>query len=138
MSRRLAAAAVVLAIAGAGATGCGLGMGTASRAPDAPASASAALASASFLTAGHQNVGQLFVYQGSPRWLYMSVDMPSGNEWITCQVVGSDGTLRTIGKFRLSDGYGNWGSPDPDSFGVVTGARLVAANGTVLATATLG
>jgi hypothetical protein len=66
----------------------------------------------------------------------MYVDIGTGNESVTCQVVGADGQVSTIGSFRLADGYGAWGSPDPGNVGTLTGARLVSANGTVLATAT--
>ena len=43
----------------------------------------------------------------------MSVDLGSGNEAVTCQVVGADGQVTTVGTFKLADGYGSWGSPDP-------------------------
>ena len=66
----------------------------------------------------------------------MSVDLESGNGTVTCQVVGKDGRVTTIGSFRLADGYGAWGSPDPGYLGTLAGARLVSADGTVLATAT--
>jgi hypothetical protein len=55
---------------------------------------------------------------------------------VICQVEGSDGRFTTIGSFRLSGGYGYWGSPDPVTSGQLTGARLVTTTGTVLATAT--
>ena len=39
--------------------------------------------------------------------------------------------------FQLSDGYGSWGSsPYTAGPGTIMGARLLSANGTVLATAT--
>ena len=44
--------------------------------------------------------------------------------------------MTTVGSFRLSGGYGYWGSPDPVTSGPLTGARLVTSTGTVLATAT--
>ncbi len=71
----------------------------------------------------------------------MSVDIGSGsgavdNGTVICQVEGSDGRMTTVGSFRLSGGYGYWGSPDPVTSGLLTGARLVTTTGTVLATAT--
>lgn len=66
----------------------------------------------------------------------MSVDIGSGNDTVVCQVEGSDGHFTTVGSFRLSGGYGYWGSPDPVTSGPLTGARLVTTTGTVLATAT--
>jgi hypothetical protein len=44
--------------------------------------------------------------------------------------------MTTIGTFRLADGHGAWGSPDGAGNTPLTGARLVTASGTVVATAT--
>jgi hypothetical protein len=62
--------------------------------------------------------------------------MGSGSGIVTCQVVGTDGRVSNVGSFKLADGYGAWGSPDPGELGPLAGARLVSANGTVLATGT--
>lgn len=128
-SRRvLAAAAVVVAVVVGGLGGWALSGGT-----SAPASSQ--LASATLLSASHQTVGKVFLYQGSPRWLYMSVDMPSGDGTVLCQVVSQDGHVTTVGSFRLADGHGYWGSPATGAPGQLTSARLVTTNGTVLASA---
>jgi hypothetical protein len=134
MRRVLAATAVGLAVIVAGLGGWRIGAGTGT----APAVSSAAgpLKSASLLSATHQDVGDIYVYLGTSRWLYMSVDLGSGNEAVTCQVVGKDGQVSKIGSFQLADGYGSWGSPDPGNLGPLSGARIVSADGTVLATAT--
>jgi hypothetical protein len=130
--RVLATAAIGLAVIAAGLGGWRIGTGT------APAASSAAgpLKSASLLSATHQDVGDIYVYSGRSTWLYMSVDLGSGNEAVTCQVVGKDGRVTKIGSFQLADGYGSWGSPDPGTLGTLSGARLVSADGTVLASAT--
>jgi hypothetical protein len=126
--RLLATAAVGVAVIAVGLGGWRLGAGT--------APSSARLASADLMTATHQEVGDIFVYSGKTRWVYMSVDLRSGNDLVTCQVVGDDGKVTTIGSFQLADGYGSWGSPDPGTIGALHGARLLSADGTVLATAT--
>jgi hypothetical protein len=41
-----------------------------------------------------------------------------------------------VGSFQLADGYGSWGSPNPGNLGTLSGARLISADGTVLASAT--
>jgi hypothetical protein len=132
MRRVLAATAMGLAVIAAALGGWRIGVGT------APAASSAAgpLKTASLLSATHQDVGDIFVYSGKSTWLYMSVDLGSGNEAVTCQVVGKDGRVTKIGSFQLADGYGSWGSPDPGNLGTLSGARIVSANGTVLATGT--
>jgi hypothetical protein len=133
--RVLAAAAIGLAVIAAGLGGWRIGAG----APPPPAASSAAgsLTSVSLLSATHQNVGNVFLYSGTSKWMYMSVDLDAPpNGTVTCQLVNADGKVTTLGSFRLSGGYGAWGSPDPGYVGNLSGARLVSANGTVLATAT--
>jgi hypothetical protein len=85
--------------------------------------------------ADHDNVGEVYVYSGDQHWMYMSVDLESGNDTVICQLVDSNGHVTTVGSFRLADGYGSWGSPAWTGDGSPVGARLVTANGTVLATA---
>jgi hypothetical protein len=118
-------------------------MGTAARpgppAPGVSQQAQAPLLSAVFRTASNQSVGQVFYFQGSPEWLYMAVALPAGNGMVTCQLLDADGKVTTVGSFRLTNGYGYWGSPDPGDRdpGLVRAARLIAPDGhTVLATAT--
>ena len=133
--RMLATAAVALAAVASGLGGWGL-RGAVS-APSPVQTATASLRSATLLTASHQTAGHIFLYEGSPRWLYMDVDASSGagNGTVICQLEGRDGRIITVGSFHLDGGYGSWGSPDPLEVGSVTGARLISLNGTVLATA---
>jgi hypothetical protein len=133
LRRLLAAAAVGLAVIVAGLGGWRAGVATA---PAAAAPATGPLTSANLLSATHRNVGKVFYYSGNPGWVYMSVDLGAGSGSVTCQVVDKDGRVTTIGSFRLADGYGAWGSPDPGDLGDLSGARLVAANGTVIASGT--
>jgi hypothetical protein len=130
--RVLAATAMGLAVIAAGLGGWRIGAGTG----PAVSSAVGPLTSADLVSATHQEVGDIFVYEGDKRWVYMSVDLGAGNEAVTCQIVGTDGRVTTLGTFRLADGYGSWGSPDPGNLGALRGARLVSADGAVLASAT--
>ena len=135
VSRRLlAAAAVAVALIGGG-VGWGLRDATA---PAASSSQTAALSTAALVTSDHETVGQVFVYNHSPWWTYMSVNMVGqGNAVVTCQLEMADGRFVNVGHFRLDDGYGAWGSsPYTAGPGTIMGARLLSANGTVLATAT--
>jgi hypothetical protein len=100
--------------------------------------AGAPLRSADLISPDDKVVGAVYLYSSSPGWLYLSVDMDSSAENVTCQVVGMDGQVRTIGSFRLAWGDGSWGSPDPDNIGRLRSARLVSPSGTVLATASFG
>jgi hypothetical protein len=127
--RALAAAAVVVALLGAALGGWGLHAST------APAASSALTSATMIAAADHDNVGEVYVYSGDQHWMYMSVDLESGNDTVICQLVDSNGHVTTVGSFRLADGYGSWGSPAWTGDGSPVGARLVTANGTVLATA---
>jgi Putative zinc-finger len=128
--RVLAAAAVVVAVLGAALGGWGLHAAT------APAASSSLSAGTLVAANDHDRVGEVYVYNGGPRWMYMTVDLESGDDAVICQLVSADGHVTTVGSFRLSDGYGSWGSPAWTGNGPPVGARLVTANGTVLATAT--
>jgi hypothetical protein len=132
LRRSLAAVAVGLAVVLAGVGGWRIGVGS------SPAASTAAgpVTTANLLSTAHQSVGTIFLYSGTPRWLFMSVDMESGDGSVTCQLVDANGKVHTLGTFHLVNGYGQWGSPDPGNVGDVHGARLVSATGAVLATAT--
>jgi hypothetical protein len=130
--RILAVAAVCLALIAAGLGGWRISAATS---PASHAVVQAPLISASLVTGSGKTVGTITWYSGSPRWLSMSVDMASGNETVTCQLAGADGRFTTIGSFRLTSGNGAWGTANPGINGTVRGARLVAADGTVLASA---
>jgi hypothetical protein len=128
--RILVAAAMAVAVIAAGLGGWGLHGGTSSP-------TTSALSSATLLTASQQSAGTIYFYDAGSRWLYMSVNLGSGdNSTVICQVEGPDGHVTTVGSFRLTGGYGYWGSPDPVTDGQLTGARLVTTTGKVLATAT--
>jgi hypothetical protein len=132
--RMLTTAAVVLAAAAAGLGGWGLRGATSS--PGAGNIRTAAsLYSAPLTTPSHLAAGTVYLYDGSPRWTYMSVKIGSVNGTVICQLVQRDGHITTVGSFRLNGGSGYWASPDhvdPDN---VKGARLTTTSGTVLATA---
>ncbi len=132
MRRVLAAAAVVFAVVAAGLGGWRIGLGG-----TGPAESSE-LTSASLHSATGAEVGDVYFYSDETRWVFMSIDMGSGNEAVKCQLVSENGTVTQIGTFRLADGHGSWGSPDPGIVGSPAGARLVSDNGTVLASGTFG
>ncbi|MFJ8015761.1 hypothetical protein [Streptomyces sp. NPDC096339] len=131
----LAAAAAALALAaGFG----GWAVGTAfddTRAPASQAREDSGLLQAALVADG-QEVGRVYAHPGPPGWVYMSVDLegPAGRT-VHCRLLHSDGTTVDVGSFPLKGGYGYWGAPAPVFPDTVTGAQLLAADGSVLASA---
>jgi hypothetical protein len=130
----LAAAAVAIAVAGAGMGGWGMRVAT----TPAGAVSASSLTSASLDSASFESVGRAYLHGDAQRWIYMDVDLDGhGNSTVACQLVGANGQVIPMGTFPLNaKGYGWWSSPIPAAVGLPRGVRVVAANGTVLATAT--
>ena len=106
--------------------------------PTDPASANygAALLSAP-LTSHGQNHGQLWVSQGNPAWVFMSLSDLKGSASARCRVTLRSGEVLNLGTFSLVAGDGSWAarvSAPGDSLQL---ARITDANGRVLASATL-
>jgi hypothetical protein len=55
---------------------------------------------------------------------------------VSCQLIGRDGSLETLGRFDLVHGSGSWAAPDPEGLPGYRTARLVDRTGRVIATAT--
>jgi hypothetical protein len=65
----------------------------------------------------------------------MTLHSTAGSEKVTCQLVGPNGVVATLGSFDLVGGSGSWGAPDRSGIAGVSGARLVSSDGQVVATA---
>ena len=74
---------------------------------------------------------------GNPAWMFMTIDAGAWTGKVTCDPTLAGGKVERIGVFKLSGGYGAWGSPLTSSAGKVRSAQLIAPNGTVLASAQL-
>ncbi|NUP24655.1 MAG: hypothetical protein HOZ81_53115 [Streptomyces sp.] len=132
---RLAAAAVAAALA------CGFGgwaVGTLIEAAPAPVSqrTDGGLREAALVSDGH-DVGRIYVHAEDEGWVYMSVDLDGSSRsgQVRCLLVHADGSTVPVGSFPLKDGYGSWGGPTRTDPTTLTGARLTAPDGSVLATA---
>lgn len=84
---------------------------------------------------GTRSVGTVYI-GGDPAWVTMSVDHAALTGTVVCQLVSRDGSATTVGDFQLVGGSGKWSAPDPAAYANVVGARLIAPDGTVMATAT--
>ncbi|HVB01560.1 MAG TPA: zf-HC2 domain-containing protein [Acidimicrobiales bacterium] len=130
--RALSAAAVLTVV-----IGIGLGTLATSRSPNTRTwTTTASLTSAAIGSRG-QVLGAVFISAGSPGWMVLTVDRGAWSGEVTCEVTFVGGQVETLGRFKLSNGYGTWGVPLTSSAGQVRNARLVALDGTVIANAHL-
>ena len=130
--RRFTFAAIILAF-----VGIGLGLYLTSRTPPAsPWSTEATFKSTSAATLGRP-IGEVFVASGTPDWILMSVNDKSLSGVVTCEVTLSNGAVERIGEFRVVGGYGTWGFPLNRAIRAISGARLLAQDGAVVARALL-
>ena len=140
-ARRLSRRARAAVVAGVVALALALGFGGGWLA-DAPPSATApptvpGSAASAALVAGARTVGTVATYPGSPAWLVMTVRDADVSGPVTCEVVLADGHRVPVGTFTLDYGYGAWAARLPVAAGAVRSARVVTADGRLVATGTL-
>jgi predicted anti-sigma-YlaC factor YlaD len=87
------------------------------------------------LVADGHTVGSVYT-EGRPPYLWMAVEHLAGSGSVSCQIVEAGGKLVTLGSFDVVGGSGAWATPEPSGLGQIATARLVAADGKVLAQAT--
>ena len=114
--RRLAVSLAGVAVAALGATGLAVGLAVSggSSFQVVPSSAlhqvgGRKMAVAVLSTRGVE-VGQAFLYTGSPSWLFMTVDSDALHGVVTCEVQTTSGTTVTVGTFDVAGAYHSWGS----------------------------
>ncbi|MFR9797703.1 hypothetical protein ACL02U_17615 [Streptomyces sp. MS06] len=131
---RLAATGLAAALA-CGFGGWAVGAAVVGGAP-AAVSQRTGVVEAALVSDGHE-VGRIYAHSGSAGWVYMSVDLgrPTVDGPVRCVLVHADGSTVPVGSFPIKGGYGYWGAPAGTDPTTVTGARLVSADGNVLATA---
>jgi Putative zinc-finger len=79
--------------------------------------------------------GELYLAQGRPGWLFMTVDEMGSTGYVTCEVVTDNGKVLKVGTFWLTAGSADWASALPVPADNVRSARLVSSNGQVVASA---
>jgi hypothetical protein len=95
-----------------------------------------ALSVAALQQQGHE-VGQVFIYQGRPSWVFMTVESNGPPRKLTCEVETKSGQVAVLGSFTVSNGYKSWGSTVRFDPGTLSGVRLVDAQDKVMARANL-
>ena len=89
------------------------------------------------LTSANHYRGELYLAQGNPGWLFMTIRGLGTTGNVTCELVTAGGRHLTVGTFWLASGSANWASPLSVPAGTVRTASVVASDGTVLARATV-
>jgi hypothetical protein len=133
--RRVALGIAAALIALGGAFGIGLWV-DGSPAPTATTAPVARLFESDLTSANHYR-GELYLAQGQPGWLFMTIRGTGATGYVTCELVTADGHQISVGTFWLSSGSANWASPLSVPAGTVRTASVVASDGTVLARATV-
>ncbi|MFK0024819.1 anti-sigma factor family protein [Streptomyces sp. NPDC090798] len=91
------------------------------------------------VAAPRQSAGEVYAHTGSPGWIYLTVDLTQAHSrysgMVSCLLERRDGGTVRMGTFTLHEGRGFWGGPTPVDPAALSGARLTAPDGTVLATA---
>jgi len=128
----VSAAAVVTAVLGFG-LGAFLSPGTNSNQAQ---SASGRVTTAD-LTAHGRPLGNVMISPGRPAWMFVTVKDVHWTGTLKCTVTLAGGKVDTVGNFRLSGGYGAWGTALASSAGQIRAVRLIASDGVILATANL-
>jgi hypothetical protein len=131
--RTLVAAAaifVVLVFAMGALTGHMTGAGYSSATHDGPIE----LAS---MESNGKDVGNVMVYAGNPTWLFMYMYHVNWHGTLRCQVTVDGGPPVMLGRFWLSDGRGAWAESVNLPAGRLVQARVLGAQGQVLAVANL-
>jgi hypothetical protein len=128
----LGVAAAVIAVGGAFGVGLWVDRGPA---PAPTQTVAVARLFESDLTSANQNRGELYIAEGHPGWLFMTIDDTGMTGYVTCQLETESGGDVTVGRFWLSAGEGTWASALSVPAATVRTASLVTSDGTVLARA---
>ena len=86
------------------------------------------LVAASLRTSDGGPAGQVFVYSGPTNWVFIVVDAASGSGMHDVVFIPPSSAAVTVGKMRLVDGRGSWGSTSGLNVRDLT-VHLVAADG---------
>jgi hypothetical protein len=91
---------------------------------------------ASLHAVGGRPVGQVYVHQGDPSWIFMTVHAGGTTTTVMCQLQLANGTTMPVGTAQLHDGTGQLAQSVRVDPGQLRGAKLVTPTGSTLASAT--
>jgi hypothetical protein len=107
-----------------------------SRATTAQVAQSATLRFASLRTPAGQTVGQVYVHQGDPSWMFMSMHGRDTDTTLSCELHLANGTTMQVGTVQLHEGTGQLAHPVPLNVSQLRRAQLVTSTGAIVASAT--
>lgn len=87
------------------------------------------------LTTAQRQIGDAYVYPGTPPWIYLSLDGGTVSNTVHFEVVRRDGSAVPVGTFPVTRGHGSWGGPAPVDRNTLATARLTDGRGATVATA---
>ncbi len=125
-----AVAAMLVAVVGVGVGAAAMSHGPANR----PGATQRPLTGR--LMSSGQVLGDVTISSGDPSWMTMDVDSARVSGLVWCEVTFANGQSETVGKFTITHGYGSWVAAIKASGKDVRSARIVNADGAVLAQAT--
>jgi hypothetical protein len=128
-------AAAAALVAGTVAVTEAVGHGTASR-PAASSIAGHTVLTGSLVSRDNLQLGHVTVFGGNPSWVFMNVTGSHYDGPVTCLLEADDGSVAASGTFTIQGGAGEWARSLTGGVTHLKGARLVAATGTTLASAT--
>jgi hypothetical protein len=94
------------------------------------------LRTATFETPQGHALGQIVVYNGSPGWVFMNVDVPTTERSVKCELRMQDGSVVAAGTVNLHDGAGMLAKKIDVDAARLRGATLSDTSGVVVGRAT--
>lgn len=83
------------------------------------------LAAADISTAVDSSAGHAFAYEGSPSWLYITVDSAPASGVYQVQLVTTDNRTIDVGRCQIVSGKGSWGWTLEESVGDIARIQLL-------------
>lgn len=135
VERRPRTRAVMAVAAAVVALGLGAGLTFGLRSPDGSAPAPRVVTAA--LQSPGGSAGSVSISSDDGGWLVMTLNDRSATRTVTCRIVLTDGSTRTVGHFTVERGYGTWSVAlhvPPSSIHAV---KVIGEDGSVLGSATI-
>ena len=86
-------------------------------------------------TSTGKDTGDVYVTAGRPAWVFMSVTSADTGRSYMCELAFADGHVVRAGKFTVADREGWWGVAVKNGIDDLRSVRLLAADGTTIASA---